>query len=250
MPVTGPQGQALCSAHEAYNLIGQTRYGTAWQEKISERPVPHLAHARVLAERGFKLPAEDVEFLQADPDESEPMQAQRRREDEVFKDLVNALEWDKTEAWLGPGEWKLIPYWEWYDGTETRPHLVRLLRDDISAVLTHRKPSPNRLLIDQVRLASWVIHLPKRGQPSPLVPVEPKPAHRPRANMDPIRSEFRRRGEGQVEVKRGWRIRLAKYLAADYQAKHPEDARPPKPQTIIKHLRPDFDAFERQLKGG
>jgi hypothetical protein len=169
MPMPGPQGQVLYFAHEAYNLIGRKFYRSEWTERFTGKPpVPHLPTMRERAETGPNLPAEVREFLLADPEDAERAQTESKREDEVFKELMNALEWAKADGWIREPGWRTIPCEEWREGSATRPELRMLLSGDIAAVLRDGRPAPRRILIDQMDFDAKVLGLiaPRRGHDS------------------------------------------------------------------------------------
>ncbi len=256
MPLSGPQGQVLYSAHEAYDVRGRQRYAQEWTGQFTGRnAVPDLGLMHTLADRGADLPAETKEFLDADPADAEKMQAQRRREDEVIKDLVNALEWGKAECWVSEPAWRSVLYEEWREGTDTRPALLNLLRGDLSAVRIEGRPAPRRILIDKDGLDKWIGLSTPPNQRSPLVPPEPKPAHRPAANWGAIQVEFDRRcREGVVDITaQGWRLQEAKHLKVWFDNCYPEAVRAkraPNAETIRRRLKHEFDAHGHQSRTG
>jgi hypothetical protein len=257
MPVRGPHGQVLYSAHEAYDAMGRRRFEHEWTSRFTGNPpIPDLSRMRTLDERGIELSAEVRGFLRADdPEGAEGAQVQRRREDEIMKDLVNALEWGKAECLTREPDWRSVPPDEWLEGTDTRPFLLKLLREDIGIVLRDGGVAPNRVLIDKRGFDEW---LKWHGSPqkcSPLVPPKPQPAHRPAADWDCIRGEFRRRCEfGLVDVgRKGWRTHEAAHLEAWFKNVRPDAVkanRAPNRDTIRRHLKEDFDMYEAQSASG
>lgn len=257
MAVTGPQGQVLYTADEAYNLIGRHLYAQEWEPRFSNRaPIPDLTLVRRQAERGVVPPPEVKAFLEADPEEAEKQQAQRRRQDDVFKELLNALIWGKADCWRKESEqWGIAPPYDWYDESQRRPELERLLRQDLLAVLSDGMPPPRRILLDKSGLDKWVKVLGPPDQQSPLVPPAPKPAHRPPADWAVFRAEFDRRCEhGLVDTnRRGWASGECRELETWYKTAYPDavkQKRAPKADTIHRELRPELGAYERRMKNG
>jgi hypothetical protein len=248
MPMLGPHGQLLYFAHEAYNAIGRKRYVHEWTERFSGKaPVPHLPSIRKRAEADPNLPADFREFLQADPEDAQRAQIESRREDEVFKYLVNALEWHKADGWIREPNWRLVPCEEWQEGTVTRSELRMLLSTDIAAVLRDGRPAPRRILIDKTGLdVNWLGLVPSIDQPCALVPPEPKPAHRPGIDLNAFQREFSRRcRDGEVDLElQGWRLREAERLRGWYAQTHPGTKHVPEADTIRRRLKPEFDKFE------
>src|SRR5437762_3776036 len=156
MPTVGPHGRIAYYPHEPYNLIGRRLFQHEWEGGFAGKPpIPDLNLIRRQSEQGAQFPAEIAEFLNADPEQAERMQTQRRRQDEVLQRLINALHYGKAECWLKERSWRPVLYHEWQEDTETRRQLTRLLKEEIAAVLRDGKPPAGRLLIDKEGLDQW-----------------------------------------------------------------------------------------------
>jgi len=242
----------LYSAHEAYDVIGRRLFDHEWVERFAGMsPVPDMALVRILADRGAELPDEAKEFLEADPEEAEARQAQRRREDQVFNDLVDTIRWGKAAAWYRLPDWRLISPFDLQEGCEALARLRGRLKEDVVAVLKDGKPDPKQLLIDRDGLDKWVGWLNPIDQRSPLVPPKPRPAHRPPFDWGAFDREFDRRSEQGLlgPIRRGSLINLARDLEAWFKNARPDAVRlsqAPNAKTIAKHLRPTFREYEKK----
>jgi hypothetical protein len=242
MPVEGPDGQILYAAHEAYNLIGRRLFGREWTASFAGlQIIPDLALMRQWAAQGLELPGEIKEFLEADPQEADLAQAIRRRENEAFGSLMHALEAGKAECWERKAVWSRVGPWLFCEDTESRAYYVRLLRNDIAAVLKDRKPAPRRLGVEKRGLDSWIWNLAAVNRPSPLVPPAKKPSHRPDAPWEKIKEEFHRRCEaGEIDpTQPHWELRISELLQSWLQNEYPDFVQA-NAKTIRGKLRKEF----------
>jgi hypothetical protein len=193
MPFPGPKEQLLYSACEAYNVIGRRRFEHEWTGRYSGKPaLPDLDLLHTLADSGAEMPDDARQFLEADPEEANAAQTQRRREEQVVNDLVDAIRWGKAAAWLRVPDWQLMSPFDWRDGSEALPRYKALLREDISAVAKDGRPDPRRLGITKRKLDAWAGYLTPIDERSLLVEHKPRPAHRPGIDKPWLLQEFQR----------------------------------------------------------
>jgi hypothetical protein len=115
---------------------------------------------------------------------------QRRRENTVFNDLINALAWGKTEAYLRESGSTLVNYLDWQEGSEPRASLSAMLSDEIAAVIRVENPHPARIAIDKEGLDRWILWISEANEPSPLREPNPPTWGRPAFRWGAIRAEL------------------------------------------------------------
>lgn len=254
MPKAGPDGRPAYLPHEAFNLIGRKVYGQEWREAFSGgEPLPDLKMAKRILARGGPEADRLRPFGDLDDSDYAIIQSRRFRENYVFRELLNALLWGKTEAYLKTeeGRWKPLSDHSWQEA----PQLTNLLRCDLLAALRNLEPGSGRLLIDKAPLDAWIHNIHEPNDAAPAIAVEPNPVGRPGPNWESIRAELRRMEAGGElpEIKREWRTKTSGKLRDFYENAFPEEVArglTPEVRTIRDKLKADFDCIEERRPEG
>ncbi len=168
MPRSGPDGRLFYLPHEAFNLIGRKVYDQEWREAFSGGgPLPDLEMAKRILARGGPEADRFRSFGELDDGDYEIIQSRRFRESYVFGELLNALQWGKTEAFLkSQGEsWQPVSFTSWGEN----PELTDILRGDLLAALRDLKPGSGRLRIDKAPLDAWVHNISEPNDVAPAI---------------------------------------------------------------------------------
>jgi hypothetical protein len=241
MPEFGPEGLYVYLPQEAYRTMGRHLFGNAWSNTYNDVVLPHppAATARLANE---DLTGEQQQII-GDPNSAEYQERQARsfQSRNVFRHLVEALEWGKTDGWYyHDDEWTRIPYEQWGVGSQC----YAKLEADLLAVFRDNLPSSKTLWIEQQRLDDFIAGVPVPAyepyQPSRHRRAPGRPGH----DWDAVQAEFQRMvEEGEVpQIRTGWKTTAAELLLAfmrdELRVKLP--VRP----TVIKEMKVAFDAYE------